>query len=79
MHATNDFLLPCCRPEDVEGLATKMLGYNLVTKQTPADGVLVKRVSSFKINENYKNVLLIVHCAVGGINKHTYRGKDFFA
>ncbi len=31
-------------PKDIGPLASKMLGYNLVTKQTPAGGVLVNKV-----------------------------------
>ena len=40
----------CRSPAVVGELASKMLGYNLTTKQTPKDGVKVKTVSTSSVD-----------------------------
>eukprot|EP00794_Sanderia_malayensis_P006319 gene6319-7042_t len=50
------------KPEDVEGLALNMLGYNLTTKQTSEGGVLVKRITVAQaldiVRETYLAILM---------------------
>lgn len=42
-HSQN-FLVSICRSDEVLNLVDKMVGHKLITKQTPPDGILVKKV-----------------------------------